>query len=65
MSFERYVSLTDLDIYAHHSTAKLLASELEDFARGALGDLQDQSLISIRPQAHLESGKKLILSCSF
>lgn len=59
MASEKYVSLKDLAEYANHPTAKLIAKDLEMFARGKQTQLSDQTLISVRPQQDLVAGRKI------
>ena len=62
---EKFVSLTDLEVYSQHPTAKILASQLESFARNAIPELITQTLISIRPQQQLEAGRRVIFVMFF
>lgn len=56
---EKFVSLKDLELYSQHPIAKVLALQLESFARNAIPELNTQTLISIRPQQELEAGRKI------
>lgn len=62
---EKYVSLKDLSIYGHHSTAQSLAKQLEQFVRSNMTELADQTLKSVRPQSSLQSGRRVSFAMLF
>lgn len=55
----KYVSLKDLQIYANQTFASTLSNELETFARAELVTLNDQTLLSVRPQSEIVPGEAI------
>lgn len=66
---EKYISLTDLTLYAGRKTAEKLSVQLEKWTRDEFAKkseiLKTQKLISIRPQDNFEAGKKITFTLFF